>query len=68
MKALHIPHHKGRAAVVIALLASVVCMFAYQLFICHVQSEQCAHGFDVTAPLLLERVIAFLSRSSVIGE
>lgn len=52
--------HKQRDAVVVSVLAAVVGTFAYSLFVLHADSPQFAHGFDVSAPLLLERAIAFL--------
>lgn len=54
---------RHRALVVIGILTGIVAMFAYQLFVLH-GGEHVAHGFDVSAPLLGERIVSFLIGSA----
>ncbi len=51
---------RHRDAVIVSFLSAVVGSLAYSLFILHNDAPQVGHGLDVTAPLLLERVLAFL--------
>lgn len=69
---LHLPLHtrslrRHRAAAVIVLLAFAVTMFGYHLFVLH-GGEHYAHLFDVSAPLLSERILSFLMGSAVAAE
>lgn len=58
---------RQRAAVVIVLLAVAVAVFGYHLFVLH-GGEHYAHMFDVSAPLLGERILSFLMGSAVAAE
>lgn len=49
-----------RDAAIVSVLTAFVGTFAFSLFILHSDSVQISHGFDVTAPLLFERIIALL--------
>jgi hypothetical protein len=56
-------HHiskKQRDAVIVSLLSAVVGTLAYSLFVLHNEAPQVGHGLDISAPLLLERILAFL--------
>lgn len=57
---IQISFKRKRAEVVVAVLSCAVALLAYMLFICHNDKPEIAHAFDVSAPLLLERIIAFL--------
>lgn len=69
---LHLPLHtrslrRRRAAAVIVLLAFAVALFGYHVFGLH-DGEHYAHLFDVSAPLLGERVLSSLMGSAVAAE
>lgn len=49
-----------RDAAIVSVLSVFVGTFAFSLFVLHSDSAQISHGFDVTAPLLFERIIALL--------
>lgn len=68
----HLPLHtrslrRRRAAAVIVLLAVTVALFGYHLFGLH-DGEHYAHLFDVSAPLLGERILSFLMGSAIAAE
>lgn len=69
---LHLPLHvrslrRRRAVAVIILLALAVALFGYHLFGLH-DGEHYAHLFDVSAPLLGERIVTFLMGSAAAAE
>lgn len=57
---IQITFKRKRAEVVVAILSCAVALLAYMLFVCHNECPEVAHAFDVSAPLLLERIITFL--------
>lgn len=58
---------RRRAAAVIVLLAVAVAMFGWHLFGLH-DGEHYAHLFDVSAPLLGERILSFLMGTAAAAE